>query len=218
MPPEAGTATRVIRTDRSRLTKEKHMRTNHRTIAAGAAALLALSLALAGCSSDEESAQEITVSDAFVKSASMEPMDMGSMDMEGSSEMKDSNASKDDMAGMDDMEPMSAAFMLITNGTDQDVRLVGGTTAAADRIEIHEVVDGVMQEIDGGLAIPAGSTSTLEPGGNHVMLMGLTQDLEAGDEVALTLRFDDGEEIVVTAPVKDVAAGDEPYATSTPKA
>ena len=191
------------------------MRTHHRTIAAGTAALLALSLALTGCASDEESAQEITVSDAYVKSASTEPMDMGSMDAGDSSDMKNS---MDGMSGTEEMEPMSAAFMLITNGTDQDVRLTGGSTAAADRVEIHEVVDGVMQEIDGGLAIPAGSTSTLEPGGNHVMLMGLTGDLEVGDEVTLTLRFDDGEELEVTAPVKDVAAGDEPYTTSTPKA
>jgi hypothetical protein len=166
----------------------------------------ALTLTLSACSGDDDTAGTIGISDAYVKSASMEPMDMGtdqSMDM-GTDSME--------------MELMSAAFMVIANGTDDEVRLVGGSTPAADRVEIHEVVDGVMQPIEGGLVIAAGESSTLEPGGNHVMLMGLTQDLTAGDEVELTLEFSNGDSIDVTAPVKDVAAGDEPYATSTPKA
>jgi periplasmic copper chaperone A len=172
-----------------------------------AGALAALTLSLVSCSNDDTaSATAVSINDAYVKSASMEPMDMGSdtsMDM-----------GKDDM----EMEPMSAAFMTITNDTGEQVSLVGGSTDASERVEIHEVVDGVMRPIEGGLVIADGTTSTLEPGGNHVMLMGLTKDLEAGDEVAITLKFEGGETVKVTAPVKDVSAGEEPYATSSPKA
>lgn len=175
-------------------------------LAAGAAT--ALSLSLVACSSSDNASSAIDIQDAYVKSASMEPtqMDMGSdkaMDMP-----------MEDM----EMEPMSAAFMTITNTTGEEVRLTGGSTNASTTVEIHEVVDGTMRPIDGGLVIAAGDTSTLKPGGNHVMLMGLTRDLEAGDEVELTLTFSDGESLKVMAPVKDVASGDEPYATSTPMA
>jgi copper(I)-binding protein len=184
-----------------------------------AGAIAALALSLVGCSSDDTaSATTVSINDAYVKSASMEPMDMGSdksMDMGSDKSMdKDTNNNNDAM----EMEPMSAAFMTITNDTGEEVTLVGGSTDVSERVEIHEVVDGVMRPIDGGLVIADGTTSTLKPGGNHVMLMGLTQDLKAGDEVSLTLKFADGESVKVTAPVKDVSAGEEPYATSSPKA
>lgn len=106
---------------------------------------------------------------------------------------------------------MTGMFLEITNNHDEDLVLVGGSSDAAEMIEIHTVVDGVMQKLEGGLTIAVGATETLKPGGNHVMLMGLTRPLEIGDEVTVTLTFDNGESIDVTAPVKEVNLDQEHY-------
>lgn len=101
---------------------------------------------------------------------------------------------------------MSAAFMVLDNTGDTDVTLTGATTEVAGRAEIHEMamVDGksVMQQVEDGLALRAGAAQLLQPGGNHVMLMDMTQELAAGDEVSLTLQFSDGSTVEVDAPVK----------------
>jgi periplasmic copper chaperone A len=101
---------------------------------------------------------------------------------------------------------MTAAFMVLDNTGTADVELVGAAAEVAGRTELHEMVmaDGksVMQKIEGGLEIRAGSGQLLQPGGNHVMLMDVAQPLAAGDEVTVVLEFSDGSEKSVTAPVK----------------
>ena len=74
-------------------------------------------------------------------------------------------------------------------------RLVEVRTSAAARAEIHSSMmhDGVMMmhEMD-GLALPAGKTVELKPGGYHVMLLDLAKPLAAGDKVTLTLVVEEG--------------------------
>lgn len=111
---------------------------------------------------------------------------------------------------------MSAAFGVVRNTGDHDVTVEGATSSAATGIELHETVDDgtgamVMQEKEGGFTVPAGGELILEPGGNHLMLMGLTAPVEAGDEVDLTLTFDDGSTLAVTAPAKDYSGANENY-------
>lgn len=112
---------------------------------------------------------------------------------------------------------MSGAFMKLTNNSDQVVTLVGGSSNVAGMVEIHETVmaaEGMqMQEIGAGLQIPAGQTITLQPGGMHVMLMNLSQDIAAGDLVEITLNFDGGDTqtMFFTATAKPSEAGDEQY-------
>lgn len=156
---------------------------NRRFVGTVAAATLALA-ALAGCGDDTDTTAapaetgEVVISDGWVRATE----------------------------GTDD-PTMTAAFMQIKNETDGQVTLVGGSTEVAGMTEIHEMVmkDGamVMQKIEGGLEIPAGELVVLQPGGNHVMLMDMQQDLAAGDEVELTLEFADGESETVTLPVKE---------------
>jgi copper(I)-binding protein len=61
------------------------------------------------------------------------------------------------------------------------------------------------------LPLPAGKTVDLKPGGYHVMLMGLSGPLRAGDTVPLTLTIEDkaGKKtaLEVKAPVKPLTAG-----------
>ncbi|WP_420010977.1 copper chaperone PCu(A)C [Tateyamaria sp.] len=102
-----------------------------------------------------------------------------------------------------------AAFMMITNDSGQDDRLIAARSDAAKRVELHthiETGDGVMQmtEIEGGVALPAGSTHHMKRGGDHIMLMGLTGPLEQNAEIEVTLVFETAGEMVVTIPVDNV--------------
>jgi copper(I)-binding protein len=83
-------------------------------------------------------------------------------------------------------------------------------------VEIHEVVMGdggdmVMQPKASGLVVAAGSSATLEPGGDHIMLMGVHDPLQPGDDVSLTLEFSDGSTLDVTATAKEFSGGNEEY-------
>lgn len=86
------------------------------------------------------------------------------------------------------------AFLTIVNSGGAGDRLLGGTTPAADDVQIHTVdmADGVMRmrQLTGGLEIPAGETVTLAPGGHHIMLMSLQRPLAQGETVPLTLEFE----------------------------
>lgn len=106
---------------------------------------------------------------------------------------------------------MTGSFMTITNNGDKDVTLVGGESPIAGIVEIHEVIDGTMIAMPDGLVIPAGENVKLRMGGYHVMLLELNKEIKAGDETEVTLRFSDGTEQTITAPVKDIAMDDEVY-------
>ena len=116
----------------------------------------------------------------------------------------------------DHVDGMTGAFAEFTNNTDHVITILGGSTEIAKMVETHEVVmvDGAMkmQAKEGGIEIQPGETLTLEPGGLHIMLMGLKQPVLEGDEVSLTIDFDGTEDITVTWPVKASLSGDETYA------
>jgi copper(I)-binding protein len=106
---------------------------------------------------------------------------------------------------------MTGSFMTITNNGEKDVTLEGGQSPIAGIVEIHEVIDGMMVAMANGLVIPAGESVKLRMGGYHVMLLELSKEIKAGDETEVTLRFSDGTEQTITAPVKDIAMDDEVY-------
>ena len=111
---------------------------------------------------------------------------------------------------------MTGGFGLVTNEGDETVTLVAAETDAAGSVELHETAgDGQggmsMKEIEGGFEIPAGGTLALEPGGHHLMFMGLTAPLLPGEDVTITLTFDDGSTTEVTAPVKAYSGANEEY-------
>jgi len=88
----------------------------------------------------------------------------------------------------------SAAYLKIENrGTAAD-RLVEVIFGGANRVELHEsFVDerGIasMRPV-ASVEVPAGGEARLEPGGLHVMLMGLTGRLSVGDSISTVLRFE----------------------------
>lgn len=106
---------------------------------------------------------------------------------------------------------MTGVFMTITNNSDQEVSLIGGSSPVAGKVEIHEVVDGAMVPKSGGVPIPAQGNQIFRMGGYHVMLLDLAGPINAGDEVPVTLEFSDGTTQVVTASARTIAMDDEKY-------
>ncbi len=106
---------------------------------------------------------------------------------------------------------MTAAFGEITNSSAHDITIVAASSPAATEVQMHEVVDSTMRKVDGGLVIPAGQTRRLQPGGFHLMFIGLTAPIKAGDVVSLTLTFDDDSQLTFTAVAKDFTGANESY-------
>ena len=116
---------------------------------------------------------------------------------------------------------MSAAFGVLTNSGSTDINVVAASSDASPMIQLHETVeDGAggmkMQEKKGGFIIPAGGSFTLEPGGNHIMLMDVAAPIKAGDEVSFVLQLADGSTLPFTAAAKDFTGANEKYSTEAP--
>ena len=102
--------------------------------------------------------------------------------------------------------PSGGAFMVIMNQGDAQDRLIGARSDIAKKIEIHthiENADGVMQmvEVEGGIVLEPGEMHSLERGGDHVMFMGLNQELIQGDTVTVTLIFEKAGDVTIELPV-----------------
>ena len=96
---------------------------------------------------------------------------------------------------------IGAAYVKIEGGHHGD-RLVGASSKIADRVEIHaHAMDGgkmSMTKID-DLDIPAGGTVKFEPGGYHLMLIDLRQQLKEGEQLKLVLEFANAGKVDVVA-------------------
>jgi copper(I)-binding protein len=105
---------------------------------------------------------------------------------------------------------MSAAYMTIANKGDTDDTLKSARTPKAKAVELHQTTmtaDGVMQmrNVEDGLPVEAGASLVLEPGGAHLMLVGLEDALKAGEELVLTLEFANAGAVDVVVPVSATA-------------
>ncbi|MDM8564972.1 copper chaperone PCu(A)C [Candidatus Halobeggiatoa sp. HSG11] len=98
-----------------------------------------------------------------------------------------------------------AAFMIIDNQSAESQTLVAASSPDFERTEIHQTIehDGMMHmEKQEQLVIESKQQLMLKPGSYHLMLMGIKRPLHAGDEVELTLKFANGEELVIKTPVR----------------
>ena len=105
------------------------------------------------------------------------------------------------------MDKPAAAYMTITNSSSQADALFSVSTLAATSVEIHETTTDAsgmtgMHPVD-RINVPAGGTVTLEPGGFHLMIMGLTTPLEVGSTLELDLVFERAGKVVVQAEVRE---------------
>lgn len=109
----------------------------------------------------------------------------------------------------------TGAFMRLTPSAN--ARLVAVQSPVAGVVEIHEMAmekDIMRMRPISGLDLAAGRTLELKPGGYHVMLMDLKQPLKGGDQVPITLVFEDGTRKRFTqdiqAPVTALGGGNAP--------
>lgn len=88
---------------------------------------------------------------------------------------------------------MGAIYFRLHNGSGKSDRLLKLKTSVAASAEVHrtEIVEGMarMREVS-VLHVAPGETLLFEPGGLHVMLMGLKGPLRAGQEFELELLFE----------------------------
>lgn len=112
---------------------------------------------------------------------------------------------------------VGAAYMTIEGGSKDD-RLVAASTDRASMVHLHTVEEtaGVarMRPVE-GIEVPAGRKVVLAPRGTHVMLMGLSGPLVAGESYALTLKFAKAGDVAVQVNVR--AAGTDDDAGQAPR-
>lgn len=100
---------------------------------------------------------------------------------------------------------VAAAFMTIANLSDEQDHLIGVKADFAARAELHTHLEqsGVMRmvHVEEGFVVPAHGTLSLERGGKHVMLMGLSAPIKTGDVVSITLVFEQAGDVVLDVPL-----------------
>jgi len=108
---------------------------------------------------------------------------------------------------------VAGAYLRLTNPGTRADRLLKVETTAAERVEIHQMqtVSGMMQmrEVEGGLALPAGDTTHLAPGGLHLMLIAPKLELAVGGEVDMTLTFEHAPAQTVVFQVRSLMDADD---------
>jgi copper(I)-binding protein len=167
-------------------------------------------LALAACGDSDDGAGGVEVEGAWARTSPM-MADAGAAYLQitsdettsivsasvdasvaGTVELHETVAAHDDDMADDDMgEGMGDDDMAGDDMGDEDMDM-GGEMAMT------------MQEVS-AIELPAGETVSLEPGGLHVMMLDLSEPLEAGEEFDLTLTLEDGEDVVVLVEVRDEA-------------
>ena len=104
----------------------------------------------------------------------------------------------------------AVAYVKISNTGQTPLRLIGGTTPVAARVEIHDMsMDGGVMRMRPvpGVDIAPGSTVEFKAGGLHLMLVGLNRQLMQEDLVPLTLQFANGAKVSIELYVEGMGAG-----------
>lgn len=101
-------------------------------------------------------------------------------------------------------QPAGGAYLELENRGGAD-RLLSARSPASARVELHSMtMEGEvmrMRELE-AVPLPAGATVKFQPGGLHLMLMGLKAPLKQGERVPLTLRFEKAGEVTVELSVE----------------
>jgi periplasmic copper chaperone A len=87
-----------------------------------------------------------------------------------------------------------AVFMTIANPNRQADTLLAARSDAAQRVELHKLIRDAqgnmkMQQV-ANIPLPPARTVELKPGSLHMMMVGLTKDLKAGDSFRVVLEYE----------------------------
>ena len=100
----------------------------------------------------------------------------------------------------------SAVFFVVHNLTDTEDKILSASSDVAAAVELHKssMVDDVMKmEKQESVHLPAGEAVLFKPGGLHVMLIGLNEDLKVGDDFTLKLVLEGAGEMVLDVVVRE---------------
>lgn len=107
------------------------------------------------------------------------------------------------------MARAGGSFMTLVNTGETADALLSASSDVAATVELHTHIkegDVMRMRPVERIDLPAGETVMLQPGGLHVMLIGLHAPLEENDSFDLTLTFEKAGETTVTVDVKGVGA------------
>jgi copper(I)-binding protein len=100
---------------------------------------------------------------------------------------------------------VAAGYLEIRNSGKTPDRVTGAATAVAERVEMHVLTnhEGVMKMREvRDFEVPARQRLVLQPGGSHLMLVGLKRPLVKGERIPLTLRFERSGELRIELEVQ----------------
>ncbi|WP_297452009.1 copper chaperone PCu(A)C [uncultured Corynebacterium sp.] len=177
----------------------------NRTASALIAGSAALTLVLAGCSSDDNTVAEATESATSAAT-------------EASSAMEESDAAVQLTDAYIKEKPadkkMTGIFGVLSNTTDKDIKIssfkIEGLKEGT-KFEQHDTKDGKMFEVPEGLTIPANGELALQPGSTHLMVMNNDEAMEQGAQYKLVIELSDGSSITQDIEVRVQPAGEEDY-------
>ena len=90
--------------------------------------------------------------------------------------------------------------------------LVAASAGIAADTQVHEVVteggSAMMRPVEGGIPIDPGGHVRLEPGGYHIMLLGVDEIPEVGSSFELVLEFERAGPMTVTVHVQEFGGED----------
>jgi periplasmic copper chaperone A len=102
-------------------------------------------------------------------------------------------------------QPVGGGYVTIENTGAVDDKLVSVSSPDAAKVELHEMsmTNNVMKmrRVDGGLAVAAGGRLEMQPGGYHLMFMGVKKPFAAGEKVPVTLTFEKAGKVEMLLPV-----------------
>lgn len=106
-------------------------------------------------------------------------------------------------------QKVAAGYLEIVNTGKLADRMIGASTPAAERIELHVVgLEGEvmrMREVK-SFEIPAGGRMELKPRGPHLMIMGIKRAFRKDERVPVTLRFEQAGEVAIELLVEGIDA------------
>ena len=114
---------------------------------------------------------------------------------------------------------VSAGYVVITNTGAAPERLVAVFARFAEKTQIHSVhiVDGVarMRPLKDGIDIAPGKSAVLKKGGNHLMFVNVSDEIEIGQLVPVRMMFQNAGHVNVEMLVVDPADTDDEEAGET---
>lgn len=159
-------------------------------------------LALAGCSPQNQNDSTESKADATTSAAE-----------KSSSAAAEGLTFEDAVVRANEDKDMTAIFGTLVNHTDKDIAITGFSTSLNAKVnQIHETVDGKMQEMSSPLVVKAGESHELAPGGDHFMLMEMENHIAPGESLDLKVELEGGEELDLgEIQTRSMPAGDEDY-------